>query len=119
MIQEISAWKCDKCERVYFDRPASCTCTKEITDGNVVGCFRIISKSNGRKFSATCLLCGLDTEIDTSNIRRQKSCGCKPKYCDVLSNTDAEVRYRCKRCGKILVSELPIMVWCCEIGEGE
>jgi hypothetical protein len=116
MLTEIKAWKCEKCQRIYFDKPAACSCVAEISQGNLIGCFKVINRNNGRKLTVTCLLCGLDTEVDSSNIRRQKSCGCKPKHIDILSNTEQEVRYRCKKCTKTHVEGLPAMEWCCEEG---
>ena len=119
MIEQIKAWKCRKCERVYFDKPTVCACVSAIEPGNIVGCFKLLTRSNGRKFTAQCLLCGLDTEIDASNIRRQKSCGCKPRHCEILNNTETEARYRCKKCQKTILEDLPVMVWCCDLEEEE
>ena len=118
MLERLDTWKCTKCKRLYHEELKFCQCEGEISVGHTVGVFKILTKNNGRKLEVTCILCGLDTEIDTSNIRRQKSCGCKPRHIDVINSSEKEIRYTCRKCGKSHVVDVPVFSWCCdELGE--
>ena len=120
MLKEQTVWICDRCERIFpGEKPTQCTCETAIQPENVVGAFEILSKANGQKFNVICLFCGLDRVVHRSNIRRQKSCGCKPKHIEILFNTEDKVRYTCNKCGKTISTDLPIERWCHEIEDEE
>jgi DNA-directed RNA polymerase subunit RPC12/RpoP len=115
MIEERKIYVCTECGKTFENKVATCAeCSKAIRPGKVVGPFRVIKKTfmNG-KYVVECLLCGYEATVGVTNLKRQKSCGCKPRHIETRSVTEHSVRYYCSRCGKVRVEEPPVLEWCC------
>ena len=78
--------------------------------------FKIIAfkKDDEGKLPTICLLCDCSKDIHYTALKRQKSCGCKPKWIEILDMSEEYVRYRCTKCNKKISDELPILTFCCE-----
>ena len=115
MIEEITIYKCTVCGKTYTDKVTECTgCSNRIVVGQIVGPFRVIKKlAVTGKYRVECLLCGFEKEILSSNLKRQSSCGCKPRHIEILHITEHKVRYHCRRCLDNRAEELPIFTYCC------
>lgn len=115
MIEAITVYRCTKCSRTFEQKVEECTeCRNKIQNDTIIGPFRIIKRLDLiKKFRVECLLCGFEKEIFQSNVRRQSSCGCRPRHIELHNITAREVRYHCRRCGDNRVEELPVFTWCC------
>jgi len=119
MIEERKIWVCTDCNKVFEHHVGECPeCSNAIKDGYVYGSFRVIRRSvTGGRFIVECIPCGYETDVDRTNLRRQKSCGCKPRHINILSVSESAIRYFCSRCRDTKVEEPPIFEWCCNQGE--
>lgn len=115
MIEEIIIYKCSKCGKTYEKKPTECEgCSNRIEVGSVVGPFRVVKKLGVTgKFRVECLLCGFEKDILNSNLKRQSSCGCKPRHIEILGITKDKVRYHCRRCFTHRTDTVPVLVFCC------
>jgi rubredoxin len=114
MFVEYKAFKCTKCGKVYENEaPPSCVCEISLQPGKIVGTFQLLAKMEDRNWNVICLLCGLETKINSSNMKRQKSCGCKPRHIDLIDMSADSARYKCRKCRTSYTEETPILLWCC------
>ncbi len=114
MIIEKTYYVCDKCGTKYSSFTPQCDCENKLTKGKVVGPFEILDTATNGTLKCQCRLCGLVKDIDSSNIRRQVSCGCKPRRIEILQFMKDNIRYKCRKCGKTNIDNLPIEVYCCD-----
>lgn len=112
-------YRCSDCNRLYEEKPENCICERRVyVEGERIGPF--VVKGNSEKqahVKVRCILCDTFVDIAYSNIRRQQSCGCKPRSAEVLELSEEVLVYRCRRCGKSNTAVLPIITYCCEEGE--
>jgi len=114
-MKEIKAYQCLRCNKIYLnDCPEQCQCQSKLDKGNIVGPFLILGKKLNDGIPVRCLLCYSSTTVNYTCIRRQKSCGCKPRHIDIITVSEENVRYLCKKCGKYTTQEVPILAYCCE-----
>lgn len=114
-IEQICIFRCCECGKTYNKHPGHCKCADNNRPGKIIGPFTLISsEANGWK--VRCNLCTEYKLINTSNLSRQKSCGCVPRWIRILeiNNVDNTAKTFCKRCSKYSVYELPILEWCCD-----
>jgi hypothetical protein len=113
---EVTQYKCTKCGKLWSSVPVECTCARKYEPGQQINVFKLVERSEvGRTWRVICLLCDCYTDISTSNLRRQKSCGCCPKHIEPLSINDEFVRYKCNKCFSYKSEKLPVEEWCCDI----
>ena len=115
-FKEIRAFMCEHCSRVYTTLPLNCVCEKRsYLIGQIIGSFVLQTRpSEDGMVSVTCVLCGLTSEMHYTNMKRQVSCGCKPKHIK-LEDVQAEItRYKCQRCRTLHTEANPIVTYCCE-----
>lgn len=111
----IICYRCSECERIYEEKPTRCVCERTVfIKGERFGPFVIINAVGEQEVKVRCILCDTVSTKHYSNIRKQTSCGCKPKYIEPIELTEEIFVYRCKRCGKIVTKRLPIVSYCCE-----
>jgi hypothetical protein len=116
-LKPVVCYRCDRCKRIYETEPVKCICDRIVyLEGEKVGSFIVIeqSKEDKKEFTVRCLLCGSLTDVHYTNIKDQKSCGCKPKYIELISVSEKVIIYRCKKCGKVQTPKPPIVTYCCE-----
>ena len=113
MIHEVIIYTCDNCKKIYKDHPGKCECENSLRNQEQIGPFKILDTVSNGLFKVQCLLCGMVKEIHRSNLRRQVSCGCKPKTIEILQFTETQFRYRCRKCGASKLSSFPVDQWCC------
>ena len=116
MIIPITCYRCSECNRIYETDPERCVCDRAIFIKNSVhGSFIILSKSERmHHYMVKCILCGSTKELHYANIKRQASCGCKPRHIDLTEVTPNKVMFVCKKCDEAYVSVPPIVSYCCE-----
>lgn len=114
--ETLTSYRCVRCNKVYHsDPPDKCICRSPYEIGNLLGPFKITgAKDEDGKIPVVCLICDCSKDIHYTGLKRQKSCGCKPKWIDVLDISEEFVRYRCSKCGQISTDELPVINYCCE-----
>lgn len=114
--KQILVFKCTECERTYEVLPTECICVKQrFYKGRPVGSFIIESPPDqSGDIEVVCILCGMTTRIHYTNVKKQVSCGCKPKYIELLAVDKEVIRYRCKRCNSVHNVIPPIVTYCCE-----
>lgn len=114
--QQIVGFKCTDCGRFYETLPNECICVKAVFyKGRLSGSFIIEGPPDDSGIvQVTCVLCGMTTNIHYTNIKKQISCGCKPKYIRMLKVTKDIVQYKCDKCQSVTNAVPPIVVYCCE-----
>jgi hypothetical protein len=112
---EVQSFKCSRCSKIYHElHPDKCICRSPYEVGNIIGPFKIIGAKVDEKIPVICVLCDCSKDLHYTAIKRQKSCGCKPKHIEVIESTEDFIRYKCNKCGKTVSDELPILHYCCE-----
>lgn len=115
LFKDVKAFECVRCKKVFLgDHPPECGCSLVLEEGKRIGSFQLQKKLPERNWSVICLLCSLETRINGTNLKKQKSCGCKPRHIEILAISDLELRYRCRKCGTTYSEKMPILMWCCE-----
>jgi hypothetical protein len=116
-FEELTYYQCKKCRRVWHQEPKQCSCERSLScEGARVGPFEIIKRISGpgQKLLVRCGFCTVSKEIASSNIRKQHSCGCKPRHIQIIE-TDPDnqvVTYKCRQCASIQTEHFPPS-WCC------
>ncbi len=113
MIQQKLVFRCTLCGKDYENPQQHCMCETTLKAGDNIGPFHILEK-RGRDYKVECNICGLVKDIHSSNIRRQVSCGCKPRHVSISRILANEIRYRCKKCDEVHLVSLPLDEWCCD-----
>lgn len=116
-FKKITRYQCTDCDKIYTYEPSKCSCKDILAKDKVVGSFKLVEPADDDKWHVICLICDNDVEIHRSNIRRQKSCGCKPKHIHILGITEKSVNYLCTKCTDTKVVVIPILEWCCPNGD--
>lgn len=118
--EQIICYKCIDCDKIYTILPKDgCTCLeRKFYRGQRCGSFFIQDEelTSDGKYTVICILCGLTAKIHKTNLKRQVSCGCKPKHISIHSIDNESIVYACKRCNKIRKEIPPVVVYCCEEG---
>ena len=112
MFEEIIAYRCKRCGKQYDVHPGVCTCEAKNHPGKHVGAFILLEQINGR-WKVQCKVCNMIKEVHSSNLKRQKTCGCAPRGIDVIHIQDDNITYRCK-CTELVHDKLPLDEWHCE-----
>lgn len=112
----ITCYRCSDCNRLYEEDPERCVCERSVfVKDSVHGSFIVRDKAEKPTYYlVTCILCGSTKEIRYSNIRRQDSCGCKPRSAIISEITPEKVMYTCRKCGESHILVPPIVSYCCE-----
>lgn len=111
----ITCYRCLDCNRIYEEKPSRCVCERQVyIEGERFGSFVVVGKGEGNTINARCLLCSCRTHVLSSNIRRQQSCGCKPKHAEIIELNESTLVYRCRKCMRMHTVNLPIITYCCE-----
>lgn len=113
MIEEQVYYVCSDCGKIYDSNPQHCECETKLAKGRIIGPFEILDATTNGSLTCQCRLCGLIKDINSSNIRKQSSCGCKPRSAQILQFMTDQIRYKCRRCNKTNIDNLPIDLWCC------
>jgi hypothetical protein len=112
---ELQSFKCVRCDKVYHDKhPDRCVCRSPYEEGLMIGPFKITGAKVDEKLPVICLLCDSSKEIHYTALKRQKSCGCKPRWITIIDISEQFVRYRCIKCSQTHTEELPVLQYCCE-----
>lgn len=121
MLVPITCYRCDRCKRIYEEAPNRCVCERTIyVVGERTGSFIILDKGEQENyFLVRCILCGTTSELYYTNMKRQKSCGCKPLHIKIESISTDSLAYTCKRCNKTSIIKPPVVTYCCETTEDE
>ena len=114
MIEKRTIYICGDCGKIYEDDPQNCECESRLTKGKIIGPFEILDTSTNGSLKCQCQLCGIVCKVASSNIKRQVSCGCKPRSAEILQFMEEKIRYKCRKCGQTKIENLPIEEWCCE-----
>jgi len=113
VIQQKLVYRCTLCGKDYENPQQHCICENGLKAGDNIGPFHILEK-DGSNYKVECNLCGIVKYIHYSNIRRQVSCGCKPRHINISRVLPTEIRYVCKKCNKQHLETLPLEEWCCD-----
>lgn len=115
MLIPITCYRCSNCNRIYEEEPNKCICERTVyIVGERFGPFIILEHVDELQIKVRCILCDSTRIIAYSNIKKQKSCGCKPRIAEIIELTGETLTYRCRKCGKALTKRLPIVAYCCE-----
>lgn len=118
-LMPIICYRCSQCNRIYEEQTDYCICERQVfIEGERFGPFIVIERLEDNNLKVKCILCDTFTTVHAANIRRQQSCGCKPKHVEKLDLTSEVLVYRCRKCGKTRTVRLPVVSYCCE-GENE
>lgn len=113
MIEEIIRYRCTRCGKEFDDEVIKCPCESRLEEGKVVGPFTLIEKERGG-WKVKCNLCTQYATIHSSNLNRQKSCGCVPRHIRVVDITGDKVRLNCIKCNSTVIESLPVLEYCCD-----
>lgn len=109
----VKSYACKRCGKVYKNLPDACSCRDRLHMGMTVGPFLLLSDDYTDGWRVNCRLCDMIGSQHRSNIKRAKSCGCKPSHIDILSHSLDFVKYVCNRCEDATTSHYPVIQWCC------
>lgn len=104
--------KCSLCGKEYLIKPPTCSCQSLFVKDAIIGWAKLVENKVNTTVKVQCLICGEQKDILYYNISRQKSCGCVPRGIDILGLTQFEIRYRCRKCGDVLIDTIPTKVGC-------
>lgn len=111
-IEEVTKYRCSLCKKEFNSHPGICNCINRNQPGKIIGPFTLLSKNNG-SWKCQCNICSQTKNVHSSNIRRQNSCGCAPRWIEIIEVNKDKIRYKCRKCNQSIVSPLPVFEWCC------
>ena len=109
-------WICSECGRVTESLPLSdCKCTEGTLKGSVVGSFVLMEdKVTDRLMEVQCIPCGHTVQLMYSSLKRQPSCGCRPRHIEIINVNPDAIRFYCKKCKQTSYKKPPLIRWHCE-----
>jgi len=113
MIKQVLVYRCSLCGRDHDTPQQHCSCENKLNNGDILGPFTILEKRNSG-YQIECNICGMVKVIHYTNVRRQMSCGCKPRHVEITRILPTEIRYQCKKCQDFHTEPLPLDEWCCD-----
>jgi hypothetical protein len=111
----IVCYRCTSCNRIYEAEPKKCVCERQIyIKGERFGPFEIVKEAEDHQIKVRCILCDTVSTMHFTNIKKQQSCGCKPRHVEVIELNDEVFVYRCRKCNKVSTVRVPVVTYCCE-----
>jgi hypothetical protein len=96
-------------------QPKYCVCDRHVyIEGEQFGPFIIKKFISKEELQVQCLLCGSFHKMKYNNVKKQHSCGCKPRHIVILEIDENKFIYTCKKCGRNTITNPPVVIYCCE-----